>query len=171
MDYKIIVSEEDRNNDHIVNALMKQGVTVEKVRRLLIGDYLVQVGTLTVPVQIKRLNSYEDFLNTLLDENLNVNGVNEFIKRLDRAKQNNTKVVLLIEDDSFYSKLFLEENNIKDKVLKLEALYPNLNIVAIDKNFTGQYIYSTLYLRLMEFCKKNESIVGNSNYKISILHI
>lgn len=154
MEYKIIVSEEDRNNEHIVNELMKQGVKVEKIGRLLIGDYLVQVGTLTVPVQIKRLNSYEDFLNTLLDENLNVNGVNEFIKRLDRAKQNNTKVVLLIEDDSFYSKLFLEESNIKDRVLKLEALYPNLNIVAIDKNLIGEYIYSTLYLRLIEFCKK-----------------
>lgn len=154
MKYKVFISEEDKNNDHIVDTLMKQGVEVEKVRRLLIGDYLVQVGTLTVPVQIKRLNSYEDFLNTLLDENLNVNGVNEFIKRLDRAKQNNTKVILLVEDDSFYSKLFLEESNIKDRVLKLEALYPNLNIVAIDKNFIGEYIYSTLYLRLIEFCKE-----------------
>ena len=154
MEYKIIVSEEDKNNDHIVNTLIRHDVTVEKIRRLLIGDYLVQVGTLTLPVQIKRLNSYEDFLNTLLDENLNVNGVNEFIKRLDRAKQNNTKVVLLVEDDSFYSKLFLEESNIKDKVLKLEALYPNLNIVAIDKKLTGEYIYSTLYLRLIEYCKK-----------------
>lgn len=154
MEYKIFVSKEDKNNDHIVNALMKHGVEVERIGRLLIGDYLIQVGTLTVPVQIKRLNSYEDFLNTLLDENLNVNGVNEFIKRLDRAKQNNTKVILLVEDDSFYSKLFLEESNIKDRVLKLEALYPNLNIVSIDKNFTGEYIYSTLYLRLMEFCKE-----------------
>lgn len=153
MEFKIIVSKEDKNNDHIVNSLIKHGVTIEKIGRLLIGDYLVQVGTLTVPVQIKRLNSYEDFLNALLDEKLNVNGVNEFIKRLDRAKQNNTKVILLIEDDSFYSKLFLEESNIKDRVLKLEALYPNLNIVAIHKDFIGEYIYSTLYLRLMEFCK------------------
>lgn len=154
MKYKIVVSLEDKNNDHIVNNLIKRGVEIEQVGRLLLGHYLISVNTITVPVQIKRLNSYEDFLNRLFDENLNVNGVNEFIKRLDRAKQNKTEVILLVEDDSFYSKLFLEESNIKDKVLRLEALYPNISIVAIDKSFTGEYIYSTLYLRLMEFCKK-----------------
>lgn len=154
MQYKIFVSEEDRNNDHIVHALMKQGVEVERIGRLLIGDYLVQVGTLTVPVQIKRLNSYEDFIQTLFDEDLNVNGVNEFIKRLDRAKSNKTKVILLIEDNNFYSKLFSDKKDIKDRVLNLEALYPNLSIVAIDKKHIGEYIYSTLYLRLMEYCKE-----------------
>ena len=154
MEYKIFVSKEDKNNDHIINELIKHDVTVEKVGRLLIGDYLVQIGTITVPVQIKRLNSYEDFIKTLFDDNLNANGVNEFIKRLDRAKSNKTKVILLIEDSNFYSKLFLEKKDIKDRVLNLETLYSNLNIVAIDKNFTGEYIYSTLYLRLMEFCKE-----------------
>lgn len=154
MEYKVIVSEEDKNNDHIVNELIRQGVTVEKIGRLLIGDYLIQVNTLTVPVQIKRIKSYEDFLNTLFDDNLNVNGVNEFIKRLNRAKENKTKVILLIEDSNFYPKLFSEKNSIKDKVLKLEALYPNLNVVAIDKKFIGEYIYTTLQVRLMEYCKE-----------------
>lgn len=154
MQYKVYVSQEDKGNDHIVNELIKHDVTVEKIGRLLIGDYLVQVGTLTVPVQIKRLNSYEDFIQTLFDEDLNVNGVNEFIKRLDRAKSNKTKVILLIEDSDFYSKLFLDEKDIKDRVLNLEALYPNLSIVAIDKKHIGEYIYSTLYLRLMEYCKE-----------------
>lgn len=154
MEYKIIVSEEDKNNDHIVNALMKHGVEVERIGGLLIGDYLIQVGTLSVPVQIKRLNSYEDFIQTLFDAKLNANGVNEFIKRLDRAKSNKTKVILLIEDSNFYSKLFLDKKDIKDRVLNLEALYPNLNIVAIDKDFIGEYIYSTLYLRLKEYCKE-----------------
>ena len=154
MQYKIFVSREDRSNDHIVNELMKHDIPVEKIGRLLIGDYLIQVGTLTVPVQIKRLNSYEDFIQTLFDENLNVNGVNEFIKRLDRAKQNNTKVILLVEDSNFYSKLFSDKKDIKDRVLNLEALYPNLNIVSIDKKHIGEYIYSTLYLRLMEYCRE-----------------
>ena len=118
MEYKIIVSEEDKNNDHIVNALMKHGVEVERIGGLLIGDYLIQVGTLSVPVQIKRLNSYEDFIQTLFDAKLNANGVNEFIKRLDRAKSNKTKVILLIEDSNFYSKLFLDKKDIKEYLKK-----------------------------------------------------
>lgn len=154
MKYKIIVSEEDKNNDHIVNALMKQDIEVEKRGRLLIGDYIIQVNSLVLPVTIKRLKSYEDFLNTLLDDKLNVNGVNEFIKRLNRAKENNTRVILLVEDKEFYSKLFIEKSNIKAKVLKLEALYSNLNVVAIDKEFIGEYIYTTLYMRLIEYYKE-----------------
>lgn len=154
MKYKIIVSEEDKDNDHIVNVLMKQDIEVEKKGRLLIGDYIIQVNSLVLPVTIKRLKSYEDFLNTLLDDNLNVNGVNEFIKRLNRAKENNTRVILLVEDKEFYSKLFIEESNIKAKVLKLEALYPNLNVVAIDKEFIGEYIYTTLYMRIIEYYKE-----------------
>lgn len=154
MKYKIIVSKEDHNNEHIINELMKRNIEIEKIGRLLIGDYLIQANTLSVPIQIKRIKSYEEFLNTLFDNKLNANGVNEFIKRLNRAKENNTKVILLIEDKEFYSKLFKEESNIKDKVLKLEALYPNLSVVAIDREFIGEYIYTTLYMRLIEYCKE-----------------
>lgn len=154
MEYKIIVSEEDYNNDHIVYELIKRNIKIEKVKRLLIGDYIIQVNTLVLPITIKRVKSYADLLNNLFDDNLNVNGVNEFIKRLNRAKENNTKVILLVEDKEFYSKLFIEKSNIKAKVLKLEALYPNLNVVAIDKEFIGEYIYTTLYMRLMEYCKE-----------------
>ena len=36
MEYKVFVSKEDKDNDHIVNELIRHDVTVERIGRLLI---------------------------------------------------------------------------------------------------------------------------------------
>ncbi|MFR0001826.1 ERCC4 domain-containing protein [Intestinibacter bartlettii] len=149
MKFKILIDRKE-NDKYIIQQLNK--FTKIERKGLLFGDYIAEVNTLTVPVIIKRLSNYEDFFNTLLDPKKDINNNNTFFKGFKRAAENNKDIILLVEDERFYKKLFSDE--IRNKVMQLEALYPNLKIVPISKTITAKYIYLTLYYRAKNFNKK-----------------
>ena len=149
MKFKILIDRKE-NDKYIIQQLNK--FTKIERKGLLFGDYIAEVNTLTVPVIIKRISNYEDFFNTLLDPKKDINNNNTFFKGFKRAAENNKDIILLVEDERFYKKLFSDE--IRNKVMQLEALYPNLKIVPISKTITAKYIYLTLYYRAKNFNKK-----------------
>lgn len=68
---------------------------------------------------------------------------------------------MLIEDKDFYVKLLTGDyrSNVNPKairgmVMSLEAKYPNLSIVGVDKSTSASYIHTTLYYYLRQKMKE-----------------
>lgn len=150
MELKILIDNKETNQD-IINEIKKY-ISVERTG-LLFGDYIIQVNSLTVPVVIKRLKNHDDLLKVLLDPTKDVNNNNIFFKGLKRTIENNRDIILLVEDEEFYKKLF--SGQLRNKVMQLEAIYPNLKIVPISETITAKYIYLTLYYRAKKFYKNS----------------
>lgn len=146
MELKILIDNKE-NNQSIITEIKKY-IEIKRTG-LLFGDYMIQVNSLTAPVIIKRLKNHDDFLKVLLDPTKDINNNNKFFKGLKRVTQNNKDVILLIEDEEFYKKLF--SGPIRNKVIKLEILYPNMKIVPISETITAKYIYLTLIYRAKKF--------------------
>ena len=88
------------------------------------------------------------------------NGNNRFTRELIRAKKANKKFILLIEDGKFYTNLVtgnyrskVNPKAAKGMIMSLEAKYPNLNIVWMEKREVASYIHSILYYCLREDLK------------------
>lgn len=159
--YKVIVDTREKNIDHIIKAFEKNNIKYER-RALAIGDYIIEGPRGYVPnVVIERKNSIDELTINLLDKaTVDENGNNRFIRELVRAKRANKKFILLIEDEKFYINLLT--GNYRSKVnpraargmiLSLEAKYPNLSIMPIEKKLSGSYIHSILYYCLREDLK------------------
>ena len=117
MEFKILIDRKE-NDKYIIQQLNK--FTKIERKGLLFGDYIAEVNTLTVPVIIKRLSNYEDFLNVLLDPTKDINNNNRFFKGFKRAYSNKNEIILLVEDEEFYKKLF--SGSMRNQVIKLETL-------------------------------------------------
>lgn len=152
MEFKILIDRKE-NDKYIIQQLNK--FTKIERKGLLFGDYIAEVNTLTVPVIIKRLSNYEDFLNVLLDPTKDINNNNRFFKGFKRAYSNKNEIILLVEDEEFYKKLF--SGSMRNQVIKLESIYPKLKIVPISKKITSQYIYLVLYYRAKKYINHNKS--------------
>lgn len=159
-DYKVTVDTREKDNRHIVDKFKTNNIDVDN-KAMLIGDYGIQSNTYTLPVVIERKGSLDELIGNLLDREKDVNGCNRFTRELNRAKENNTKVILLIEDKDFYYKLLVGEYRskvnpkaIRGMIMSLEAKYPNLSIVGIDKNTSASYIHTTLYYHLRQYIKE-----------------
>lgn len=160
-DYTITVDTREKDNKHIVDKLKTNNITVDN-KAMLIGDYGIHSNTYALPVVIERKGSIDELIGNLLDKDKDANSCNRFIRELNRAKESNTKVILLIEDKDYYYKLLTGEYRskvtpkaIRGMIMSLEAKYNGiLSIVGIDKNVSASYIHTTLYYHLRQHIKE-----------------
>jgi ERCC4-type nuclease len=159
--YKIIIDTREKQIDHIEKAFKKNNI--DYIRRTLpIGDYIIEGSNGHVPnVVIERKASIDEITSNLLDTaTKDENGNNRFTRELIRAKKANKKFILLIEDEKFYINLLtgnyrskVNSKAAKGMIMSLEAKYPNLNIVWMEKREVASYIHSILYYCLREDLK------------------
>lgn len=161
-EYKILIDTREKEHQHIVDKFKTNDIEVDNVA-LVIGDYRIQTGTYIPPVTIERKGSLDELIGNLLDRDKDEEGNNRFIRELNRAKGSNTRMILLIEDKDYYIKLLtgnyrsnVNPKAIRGMIMSLEAKYPNLSIVGIDKATSASYIHTTLYYHLRQILKTNK---------------
>ena len=161
INFKIIIDTREKEIDYIIKAFEKHNIKYER-RALPIGDYIIEGPSGYVPnVVIERKASIEEIISNLLDKStVDENGNNRFTRELIRAKRANKKFILLIEDEKFYINLLtgnyrskVNPKAAKGLIMSLQAKYPNLSIMPIDKKLVGSYIHSVLYYALREDLK------------------
>ena len=161
INFKIIIDTREKEIDHIIKAFKKNNIKYER-RALPIGDYIVEGPSGYVPnVTIERKASIDELIANLLDKStVDENGNNRFTRELIRAKKANKKFILLIEDEKFYINMLtgnyrskVNPKAAKGMIMSLQAKYPNLSIMPIEKKLTGSYIHSVLYYALREDLK------------------
>ena len=160
--YFVVIDTREKQIDHILKAFKKNNI--DYIRRTLpIGDYIIEGPRGYVPnVVIERKASIDELVGNLLDTSTkDENGNNRFIRELIRAKRANKKFILLIEDEKFYTNLVtgnyrskINPKAAKGMIMSLEAKYPNLNIVWMEKREVASYIHSILYYCLREDLKE-----------------
>lgn len=158
--YKILVDSREKENKHIVDKFKTNNIDIDNIG-LVIGDYRRQSGTYIPPITIERKGSLDELIGNLLDKDKDNEGNNRFIRELNRARDSQTRIILLIEDKDFYVKLLTGDyrSNVNPKairgmVMSLEAKYPNLSIVGVDKSTSASYIHTTLYYYLRQKMKE-----------------
>ena len=160
--YKIIIDTREKQIDHILKAFEKNNISYER-RALPIGDYIIEGPRGYVPnVVIERKNSIGEIISNLLDTSTkDENGNNRFTRELIRAKKANKKFILLIEDEKFYTNLVtgnyrskVNPKAAKGMIMSLQAKYPNLTIVWMNKKEVASYINSILYYAIREDLKE-----------------
>mgnify|MGYP000073628385 FL=1 len=158
--YKILVDSREKENKHIVDKFKTNNIDIDTIG-LVIGDYRIQTGTYIPPITIERKGSLDELIGNLLDKDKDNEGNNRFIRELNRARDSQTRIILLIEDKDFYVKLLTGDyrSNVNPKairgmVMSLEAKYPNLSIVGVDKSTSASYIHTTLYYHLRQKMKE-----------------
>ena len=161
-DYKIIIDSREKQVDHITSKFLSNRILYD-VRGLSIGDYRIQSDTYSPPVVIERKGSLDELIGNLLDKDKDNEGNNRFMRELIRASKTvpKTRIILLIEDKDYYEKLLkgdyrseVHPNAIRGMIMSLEAKYPNLSIVGVDKKLSASYIHSVLYYSLREQLKR-----------------
>ena len=112
------------------------------------------------PVVVERKASCDELISNMLDHRKDANGNNRFIRELQRSKQQGLKVYLLIQDKDYYLKLITGEYRskvnpkaISGMIISLLAKYPNLHIIAVDKELSPSMVYKILYYELRENLK------------------
>lgn len=158
--YKILVDSREKENKHIVDKFKTNNIDIDNIG-LVIGDYRIQSGTYIPPITIERKGSLDELIGNLLDKDKDNEGNNRFIRELNRARDSQTRIILLIEDKDFYVKLLTGDyrSNVNPKairgmVMSLEAKYPNLSIVGVDKSTSASYTHTTLYYYLRQKMKE-----------------
>lgn len=160
--YFVVIDTREKNIEHIVRAFEKNNIKYER-RTLPTGDYIIEGPRGYVPnVVIERKASIDELVGNLLDTaTKDENGNNRFIRELIRAKKANKKFILLIEDEKFYINLLtgnyrskINPRAARGMIMSLEAKYPNLGIMPIEKKLSGSYIHSILYYCLREDLKE-----------------
>lgn len=158
--YKILVDSREKENKHIVDKFKTNNIDIDNIG-LVIGDYRIQSGTYIPPITIERKGSLDELIGNLLDKDKDNEGNNRFIRELNRARDSQTRIILLIEDKDFYVKLLtgnyrsnVNPKAIRGMVMSLEAKYPNLSIVGVDKSTSASYIHTTLYYYLRQKMKE-----------------
>lgn len=158
--YKILVDSREKENKHIVDKFKTNNIDIDNIG-LVIGDYRIQSGTYIPPITIERKGSLDELIGNLLDKDKDNEGNNRFIRELNRARDSQTRIILLIGDKDFYVKLLTGDyrSNVNPKairgmVMSLEAKYPNLSIVGVDKSTSASYIHTTLYYYLRQKMKE-----------------
>ena len=119
---------------------------------------------------IERKNSLNELCQNLFDkDSKDENGMNRFERELKRAKENNIKVVLLVETEDMHSKILSSKYFRFDKASKvspkafnsilrsLQARY-NISIEYCNKRDSARLIHDILYYHAREYLK-NVSIM------------
>ncbi|MFI3211584.1 MAG: ERCC4 domain-containing protein [Peptostreptococcaceae bacterium] len=170
MDYKILVDTREKEIKHIIEKFDKNKIPYE-FTTIKTGDYLIKnldKNEVYNSIAIERKADLNELINNLLDRNsikeITVNGetkkLNRFYRELERSKEQNIKLIIIIEDENFYYNMLKGNyksntniNSLKGMLMSLEAKYPNINIVGINKNCSASYINATLYYNLRQHLK------------------
>lgn len=158
-DYAIIYDTREQDI-FIPQILRKNGIQTIR-RKLDTGDYAIQYRDGYIPpVVIERKACLDELIGNMLDHRKDTNGNNRFIRELERSKQQGLKVYLLIQDKDYYLKLITGEYRskvnpkaISGMIISLLAKYPNLHIIAVDRELSPSMVYKVLFYELREKLK------------------
>lgn len=163
---KVLVDSREKSNKNITDVWDKKGIEYyTPPKGLRTGDYSIaiqlpngEVLDFRDKIVIERKNSLEE-LSTNITKNRD-----RFIRELERAKQNNTKFILLIENKNWYEDIllgnydtFTDKNSYLASLMVFKSRY-NIEIIGIDKRFVGSYIYKELYYFAYEYLKNMNEI-------------
>lgn len=167
---KMIVDSRERSWDHIRNIWdIKKIDYYIKDKGLKTGDYSIAVQTpkgevisFEDKVVIERKACLTELCGNLTD-NRDSAGKNRFIRELERAKKNNIKLILLIEDSQGYDKALrgffredkpskMNSNGFIGMLMAYKARY-DFEIVWLDKELSASYMYKLLYYWAREYLK------------------
>lgn len=173
MDYKILIDTREKEIKHIVDKLDKHNIQYE-YKKLDVGDYAISTldNKIIAPIRIERKNRLDEIIGNLLDtESIKevvtslgeTKKINRFYRELERSKEQDVKLVILIEDLNYYENMMLgkyrskiKPNALRGMLMSLEAKYQNISIVPINKNCSASYINTNLYYKLREISKKED---------------
>ena len=160
--YQVKVDTREKVNEHIVNKFIENNIDY-KLEKLNIGDYaIVDVNGYMPKIVIERKASLDELLQNLIDRNSldEESQCNRFHRELIKAEALGIRVILLIENSNWYSDILKHNYRSRVKpaaakglIVSLQAKYPNLSIVGIDKGEMASYIHSVLYYSLREELK------------------
>ena len=159
--YKLLADTREKDL-HILKDFEKNNVSYER-KALRVGDYAIESEEGFIPkIRIERKNSIDELLQNLIDRNSldEESQVNRFHRELIKAEALGMRVILLLENSNWYSDILKHNYRSKVKpaaakglIVSLQAKYPNLSIVGIDKEEIASYIHSVLYYSLREELK------------------
>ena len=157
---KITVDSREQNNKEIIKAFKKHKINYS-IQKIDEGDYSISIPEInhTCKTVIKRKASLEE-LSANLCETKDENGHNEFERELIRAKNNEIKVVLLIENPNWYEDMMrhnyrtrLKPNQFRGMLFSLCSKY-DVTPVGVPREFVGSFIYNSLYYKLRNELKE-----------------
>ena len=169
-EYKILIDTRERELKHIMDKLEANNIPVQHIG-LVVGDYRIQATSLdgnqmnySPRICIERKANINELISNLLGEK-DQHGKTRLHREIDRSLDSKTKLVILIEDLDWYNKLlrgdYISQVNpkaIRGMIMSLEAKYPNVSIVGIDKSQSASYIHTTLYYHLRQKLKEFKEI-------------
>ena len=158
-DYAILYDTREQDI-FIPQILCKNGIQTIR-RKLDTGDYAIQYRDgYMPPVVVERKACLDELIGNMLDSRKDADGNNRFIRELERSKQQALKVYLLIQDKDYYLKLITGEYRskvnpkaISGMIISLLAKYPNLHIIAVDRELSPSMVYKVLFYELREKLK------------------
>lgn len=172
---KMIVDSREKCNQHIIGIWQAKGIDYYiKDKGLKTGDYSIAVKTpagevisFEDKVVIERKACLTELCGNLTD-NRDSTGKNRFIRELERAKKNNIKLILLIEDADGYDKALrgffredkpskMKSNSFVGMLMTYKARY-DFEIVWINKELSASYMYKLLYYEAREYLKNMNEI-------------
>lgn len=167
---KMIVDSREKSWLHIANTWNKNNIEhYIKDKGLKTGDYSIAVKTpsgevinFEDKVVVERKANITELCGNLTD-NRDSAGKNRFIRELERAKKNGIKLILLIEDSQGYDKALrgffredkpskMNSNGFVGMLMAYKARY-DFEVVWLDKELSGSYIYKMLYYEAREYLK------------------
>lgn len=159
--YKIICDTREKKNEHILNTFDKHKIPYTE-EKLPVGDYAIQNSDGVTPlVVIERKANIDELLQNLVDRKSHDGHNNRFIREIITAEALGYKLIILVENASYYSDLLkgnyrskIKPNAAAGLILSLLAKYPHVHIAAIDPNLSASYINRILRLHLQEELKK-----------------
>ena len=163
---KVLVDSREKSNKHLLDVWDKKGIDYyAPPKGLRTGDYSIAIQLPNGEVIDFRDKIVIERKNSLKELSTNITKHRErFVNELERAKENNTKFILLIEDDKWYENLvignyetFTNKNSYLGSIMAFKSRY-NLEIIGIDKRFVGSYIYKELYYFAYEYLKNMEGV-------------
>ena len=158
---KILVDSRDKSNEHILTIFDKKGIEYYKPENgLKTGDYSVAIQLeddtvidLRDKIVIERKNSLEELSTNITKHR------ERFANELQRAKDNNTKFILMIEGVRWYEDLlegnyntFTHKNSYLASIMAFKSRY-GIEVIGIDRKYVASYIYKELYYFAKEYVK------------------
>lgn len=172
---KMITDSREKCNQHITGIWQAKGIDYYiKDKGLKTGDYSIAVKTpagevisFEDKVVIERKACLTELCGNLTDNRDKTNR-NRFIRELERAKKNNIKLILLIEDSQGYDKALrgffredkpskMNSNSFIGMLMTYKARY-DFEIAWIDKELSASYMYKLLYYEAREYLKNMNEI-------------
>ena len=172
---KMIVDSREKVFNHITNVWEEKGIEYhifKKEDSMKVGDYSIAVKTPTGQVidfrdkiVIERKASLVELCGNFTDKK-DSNNKTRLIRELERAKKNNIKLLLLIEDEKGYTNALngyfrkdkasrMNSNSFIAMLFAYKARY-DYEIIFINKKDSASYIYNYLYYQAREYLRNIE---------------